>query len=557
MLERSGEKWMPRKPDENGNRHFIGAVAYTSDFRRIEQLPRRDWTIEPMATEIKKLMTKELKMPGGAMELWTVQAIALAEIAELHGAFCPVGVGMGKSLVSLLAPVVLDAKRPLLLVPAALRDQTLSHVVPKMRKHWRLSSALQVRGYSEISLEKNKDLLDELSPDLIIFDECHYLKNKSAGRTKRVLRFLREHPDVWCAALSGTIASRSLKDWSHISQWTLRDGSPVPSKWQELSEWAEALDADVPEEQRFLPGALKKFCKKDESPRAGFRRRLVETPGVIATKENDLGCSLVIQARNPAVPLVVQAALEKLRTSWETPNGDPLTNAIDLWRHAREIALGFWYAWTEAPPQDWMKARRVWKRYVRETLKHNRRGLDTELQVWNESSRGPHIEWSNWSVLKDSFKPISKPRWISDFAIQDCVKWFEEDAGIVWVEHVAFGERLSQFTNFRYFGAGDNDIVTTPETKIIASIQAHCEGKNLQRWFRNLIVSPPARGQTWEQVLGRTHREGQQADEVSCDVFLHAQELRDGFEHARSDARYLEETYGHRQKLNFADMVMQ
>ena len=265
LIERSGEKWMPRKPDENGNRHFIGAVAYTSDFRRIEQLPRRDWTIEPTATEIQELMTRELKLPDGTMELWKVQAVALAEIAELRGAFCPVGVGMGKSLVSLLASVVLDVKRPLLLVPAALRDQTLLYVIPEMRKHWRLHPDLQVRGYSEISLEKNKDLLDELSPDLIIFDECHYLKNKSAGRTKRVLRFLREHPDVWCVALSGTIASRSLKDWSHISQWTLRDGSPVPSKWQELSEWAEALDADVPEEQRFLPGALKKFCEEDES----------------------------------------------------------------------------------------------------------------------------------------------------------------------------------------------------------------------------------------------------------------------------------------------------
>jgi hypothetical protein len=76
----------------------------------------------------------------------------------------------------------------------------------------------------------------------------------------------------------------------------------------------------------------------------------------------------------------------------------------------------------------------------------------------------------------------------------------------------------------------------------------------LQRWSRNLVVAPPTSGKAWEQLLGRTHREGQQADEVSFEVFLPIQELKDCFERARADAKYLEETYGNRQKLNYADI---
>jgi hypothetical protein len=109
---------------------------------------------------------------------------------------------------------------------------------------------------------------------------------------------------------------------------------------------------------------------------------------------------------------------------------------------------------------------------------------------------------------------------------------------------------------WRYFGAGDEGILMTTEPAICVSIDAHSTGKNLERYSRNLITSPPTNGETWQQLLGRTHREGQLADTVTVEVMLHCEELEACFEKARADARYLEDTFGNRQKLNFADIAI-
>jgi hypothetical protein len=489
------------------------------------------------------------------MELWPIQAIALLEIAVYGGAFLPIGVGQGKALISLLSPVVLKAERPLLLVPAQLRDQTKSHVIPDMSRHWRLHETLVVKGYEEISLEKNKDFLFNMHPDVIIMDECHRCKNLKAGRTRRLVRYFREYPETRCVAMSGTISKRSVKDWAHLSQWCLRERTPLPIRWQELTEWADALDEGIEDGQRVAPGALSQFCKDQENVRQGFRRRMVETPGIVASKDDDLSMSLQITTIKRKLPENVLSKIHTLRTNWETPNGDLVVNAIDLWRHAREMALGFWYRWKPAPPRDWLDARREWKTYVREVLKHNRRGLDTELQVWNEAKRDGSIqEWIDWVNIKDTYKYDLVTEWISEFAVEYCAQW-AKDGGIIWVSHPPFGAKVAEKSQIPYFGAGNTGILDTDEPAIVASISAHGEGKNLQRYWRNLVSCPPTSGKIWEQLLGRTHRKGQKSDEVICDVWTPIDELTKSFEQARADAVYLEDTYGNRQKLNFADIV--
>jgi hypothetical protein len=426
-----------------------------------------------------------------------------------------------------------------------------------MSKHWKLYTGLRVVGYSELSLEKNKDLLFDMKPDVIIADEAQYLKNKTSGRTKRMVRFFREYPDTVCIAMSGTISSKSLKDWAHISEWCLGPFSPVPMRWQELCEWADALDSDVPEQSRMSPGALMEFCEEGENARQGFRRRLVQTPGVVASEENQLGVSLRINAkRDIVIPEEVQNAIQKTKSRWETPNGDIITDAVSLWRHVRELALGFWYRWEPAAPPEWMAARKEWKSYVRDTLKHNRRGLDTELQVWNECKRENPIQiWKDWKEIKDTFKINTVAEWIDPFVLYWCKDWLQYENGICWVEHREFGKKLAEYSGFPYYGAGDSRILETKERSIIASVSAHGEGKNLQRFGKNLVVCPSSSGKTWEQLLGRTHRPGQQADEVWCDVFMHLKDFEDSFDKARADARYLEDTYGNSQKLNYADLI--
>jgi hypothetical protein len=567
LMHQSGTTKVPRYAKEGFG--FRAIVTASSEFRRIDSLPRRTWEAE--AEHFQKVLTDEFRTLAGKMTLRIVQAVAIAEAVLYGGAFCPIGVGGGKALISLLAPLAMDSKRPLLVVPAQLREQTNRFVIPQMKQHWKLHPNLRVIGYSELSLEKNAQMLEEYRPDLIILDECHRLKNKKAGRTRRVLRYFKEHPETRCVAMSGTVSSRSIKDYAHIIEWCLGGGSPVPLRWQELTEWADCVDTKVPDDRRVGPGALRKWCDEGENVRQGFRRRLVQTPGVIASKEGALGTSLqILQFGRLIIPVRIQFEIDKMRNTWETPNGDIITEAVELWRHIRELALGFYYRWDPPAPRDWLDARRAWKSCVRGTLKVSK-DFDTELQVWNAAKNKNSLlgynfvpvydAWKAWSKIKDTFKPNPVAEWLDDFALRACGQWLnqsvwkENDKRIVWVEHRAFGEALAK-RGWDYFGAGDNRILDTQQTAIVASIAAHGEGKNLERFSKNLIVSPPASGKVWEQVLGRTHRPGQEADEVTCEVFLDVPECRESFEQARRDAKYLEDSLGNVQKLNYADIVV-
>jgi superfamily II DNA or RNA helicase len=89
----------------------------------------------------------------------------------------------------------------------------------------------------------------------------------------------------------------------------------------------------------------------------------------------------------------------------------------------------------------------------------------------------------------------------------------------------------------------------------IVSIRAHGTGKNLQAYSVSLVLTPPGSGATWEQLLGRLHRPGQNADEVLFKVWQHTKELRAAFDQALSDASYIETTLGSKQKLSYANIV--
>ena len=113
---------------------------------------------------------------------------------------------------------------------------------------------------------------------------------------------------------------------------------------------------------------------------------------------------------------------------------------------------------------------------------------------------------------------------------------------------------MSKLTGFPYHGGGkqaSSDILKeNGKRSIVASINAHREGKNLQDSFsRNLVITvmPDAGG--LEQVIGRTHREGQPEDEVTFEFYLHTTELKDALEKAQLRAKYVQETTGSAQKL--------
>lgn len=532
-------------------------VSKSRELDRIVALPRRRWQDDDHSY-------LDVISP---MPLRPVQRAALAELHDAGGLFAPIRVGGGKTLISNLAPVVCDAVHTLLVVPAALVAKTHRDF-----KAYGVRARFSIQSYEWLGRASAEGWLEAQGFDLVILDECQKCKNKQAAVTRRLHRFIHAHtPTV--VAMSGTPTSRSLRDYAHIVEWTtLRRDSllcPVPRSWPVVQEWSQCLDADV--ERRMSPGALEVLMNNEEKAlpeldgvRSAWRRRLTETPGVVATEESFDGPPLVITADVSTIKNErAQEGFHRLRSRWETPDGQTFSQAADLWRHARELACGFFYRWKIQPPTEWLEARRAWHAFVRQILSHSRH-LDSELTVANACSRGelPGEAFFEWRKLRKTFEPVTEPVWIHDEAIRD-VERILEPGMIVWVEHIAVGEALASQLELAYYANLGVDrqtgkAIESEEGKrpVIASIAANSAGRNLQAFSKSYIVSAPEQGALWEQLLGRTHRDGQKAPLVEVVVRMACVEQWLGFERARTDATYIEKTTGQEQKLLHSDVCV-
>lgn len=558
-----------------------------AEMDRIVGLPRREWT-DARKVEAAKLLTAWLKKPGGTMALKPVQAQALVEAHDTGGLVGELAAGSGKTLTTFLLPVVVKARRTLLLVPAKLREKTFDDWAD-LAKHWSLppilgvedtgpapnESIIRVQSYESLSHINYASFVDEYDPDLIIADEAHFLSRMKAGRSKRVFRFLKnakkQNRKVTFIPLSGTMRRKSFRDCAHLYEAALGDKSPLPTEYPSLEQWCYALDEGVKAETRYKPGALLRLATDDEKTdgldgvRRAVRRRLVDSAGVVATTELSCSLPLTLQVRPVEVPNAVKTAMHRLRTDYELPTGDTVDAGIAFWQHAREIASGFAYRWDPPAPKPWLEARRAWNAFVRARLDHpGKLKLDTPLQVWNAVEAGQFgrvVEWEAWKAIRATFEPKTVPHWISDYLVRDAEAWAKETGGIVWVSHTAAytGDDDDDvvgntFRDIPYFGAGDERIKTY-KGPCAASIRSHGTGKNLTQWHKALILAFPSSGSTLEQLLARHHREKQQADLVEFYFYLHSKEMLAALQTAIGDARFQETTSGSPQRILSAALL--
>ena len=551
----------------------LGGVPRSTEFLRIESLPRRVWTDE-VAEDLADKLTAALKTPGGQQRLRPVQAIALLEAYNEQGLFGVIRVGGGKTLITLLVALVMGAKRPLLLLPAKLIAKT-EREMQQLAKHWKIPTTIRLVSYEKLGRANHALLLEQYKPDLIIGDEIHKIKNPQAAVTRRVRRYQAATP-TRMVGLSGTITKRSLRDYAHIASWCLPKGCPLPQKYSELEQWANALDEKCNPVNRSAPGSLLELATEEErktldpivAARRGFARRLMETPGVVKTKDGpaDIGCSLqinslVLNNNN----LEAEAHFEQLRRAWEVPDGHPLADAVAVWRHAREMALGFFYRWNPRPPQVWLEARRSWASVCREIITNNRQGLDSELQVARmvADGYGKHLHapelYRAWKLIEPAFKPNTEAVWFDDTAINAAADWGHKHKGLIWIEQTEFGKKLAEVSGLPFYHRkglnAEGQPVEAEEGKrsVIVSLGSNSEGRNLQQFHENLITSPMPNGSQWEQTLGRSHRDGQKEDEVTCQVLVNCLEHGTAFHQAVRDAHFMQDTTQQEYKLCFAD----
>lgn len=547
---------------------YKSEVIADADYRRIAAIPRRTWT-EAETKDLVKKMTDICKIPSGKQTLRPRQAIALFEIAQDGRGFFPIPVGGGKTLISFLAPYVLEARRPLLLLPAGLMAKTVREM-GEAHNHWKVSRSIRMKSYEELGRVKAKDSLDSLPPDLIILDEAHKVKNLKAAVSRRVARFMSSNPDTKVIVLSGTIMNHSITDFAHMMHWSMKHDSLVPFEQKTLMQWAEVLDDR--EMKRVAPGALVELATPEErklgkfkAARLGFNRRLAETSGVLIAHAEGANCSIEINPVTYKVKPVTESHFVTLRSEWITPDEWELMQAVEVWACARQLALGFHYVWDPRPPKSWSEPRKDWNKFVRETLSRSHH-LDSPHQVALACEAGElrRDYYDRWMRVKGSFEPNTVPQWHDESALDFCADWLEKHpTGICWVEHSYFGRALSKKTKIPYFGRegrnADGDLIDEPGKKytgkrIIASAPSNGTGRNLQAWNENLIVSVP-NGSALEQLIGRTHREGQQADEVLVDIVFSCAEHLEGWTSARESANMVEEMLGQPQKILFADLT--
>lgn len=527
-------------------------VRDCDEFKRIWNLPiRRPRDLQSLAQDL----TRAFRTPNGTMTLRPTQAQLILEAYDQGGAYAAMPVGSGKTLASFLLPAFFQCQRPLLIIPAKMKPQAQADL-ERYRQHFRLPD-VRVMSYEYLSQPDNQEALLYLAPDLIILDEAHKFRNIGAARSRRFFGFL-DRIQTRIVPMSGSVTRRRLKDFMHFLWYALPDGkAPVPYDPYTASMWGLALDSGVNAFERARPGPLLKLADRFGVPkdltdldraRQGFGARLASTPGVVIATEASTDAPLIIRSRPLTVPRSVDLALKTLRDTWVAPNGDELDSKLMLWASARELAQGFYSVWVPDAPEPWMRARKQWHKFVRKTIERCEPGLDSPFWVAKKYAEHPwHVDWVN---VRDTFEPNPVAIWVDDFLLKDAAKWLHETRGIAWVDRVDVGERLAKMAGVRYYGAGKDNAtaVLNASGPIVCSTRAQGEGRNMQRYNNNLLVSCPSSADDWNQIVGRTWRSGQTRT-VLVDVYQHCQELVDSLLTAKADAEYIAGTLGQDQCL--------
>lgn len=575
----------------------INPHVLTPDMQRIINIPKtpdNDWWGWPVFDSLYKCGNAE----DSKFELNKIQRIGLSKLINTGGLLAMLPVGWGKTLLGLLAPTVVKATRPLYLTRAK-NIQTTKDELVKFYPHFNIQNNIEFYSYEgNLSRAEFAHILTNKKPDLIIADEGHCLRHLTSARTKRFVRYFQwaeeANHSVKLVVMSGTLSIRSIKDYEHLSRICLRENSPLPFDSEELQQWATVLDAHmdaglsatnalvplVPSEQ------FKSFAQAFGSDttaglqtnlREVFQRRLRTNPGIVSTSESSVSCSLNLHLwRQCGVDSEVVKHLNELDEHpdhygllppTEVMGPESYADYISNFKieKANQLMHGFYYQWDwpgGQPDMEYVDARSRWAQVLSDELHSNHRaGYDSPALVVKSIEEGRNSNqdlidaWGRWKVQSQKPEPPKKVVWISDYLIDLILQWNVKHSGserIIWVDYDVFGVELAKALTVDYYGAGSSVPVDSPA---IASRRAHGTGQNLQTYSCNLVVSSTLNGAEWEQLLGRTHRQGQKEDEVSAHILLHTDRYKRKWLDALAEAKYLQESLGQKQKILYATHI--
>jgi hypothetical protein len=328
------------------------------------------------------------------------------------------------------------------------------------------------------------------------------------------------------------------------------------------------------------PGALARLVPEGvetpwpfgrEAASAAVGARLRATAGVVCADEGfdgPLTLSALGGEQGMPCPPGLAVALDRLETRGELPNGTPL-EPLHVSPAVCRLAIGCWHDLDPPPPERWKEARRAWVSAARDAI--DAQIADTPEHVARLAARGhPDLVhalgcWAEWKSVRDDYDPEKHraPRWDLDPS-GAVVRWIAQQCDgrtIVWVRSIAVGRCVAAELGCGFYRVRGCDETTGHRLEdvgrrarggepgpAVVSIGSGGEALNLQPWCRNIVLEPPSGGDSWEQMLGRTHRSGQTRP-VECLIPVSRQTHKNILDSALRSAMFMESLTGQRQKL--------
>lgn len=559
-----------------------------SDLQRIIDLPVHC----PDDVDLTRLVVR----PGALFrkkpaKLLPVQSRFVQEGLDMDGALGFIGVGHGKTLTILSLAYLLSVQKGiptskmLLLLPSSVRADFYAQWAEYVHA-FRLPAGINIKTYDELSNPNSTAYLEQLKPEAIFCDEADALRNFTASRTNRFMRYLKKN-SIWYGgkcrlyALSGTLQAKSIGDWAHLAKYALGPNSPAPIEYRTLELFREVLDDEDPL-SNYLDPLVDAFGEVDDSPRIAFRNRLLCTRGVVVTQDGSVdSVALTFRKRNVYVPPEMEAHMEKLVKMWELPNGEMLESALEIHAKSIELSQGFYheYVWPDGQVNEpWLQARRRWCREVQKAATGGHAGYDSAKLLWDacvaeemggfrDKNLDPALReaYYEWKDHRDTPPPPTRAVWLSYYLVLDTLQWLKQQTEpvLVWCASPEMSDMLDKWApqlnvQLKNLGVGPKAnawLASRPKPiNVIVSSNSHYRGKNLQQWSRNFLITPPSGGSLMEQLAGRSHRQGQDTA-VEFDVNQHTEACRKAWASCETDARGAEGTIGVKNKLNHAVVV--
>ncbi len=408
------------------------------------------------------------------------------------------------------------------------------------------------------------------------------------------------HLITWCLRDNSPLphSSFAAMQWGSVIDANARPTDSMTRPMRPLIDWGRDFFSS------------ENFPLSRDGFRKAYRYRLVTAPGVAAMGEGEIGTSLILRNEPAQTGEEGWSRLTKLIDQvvedWTTPSGDPIDHAIHMHKWMRELSAGFynelyWPSVSEladrrdleeseaeqvlAAAKKFHEAQNKYSKGLREWIgKHSKDGLDAPMLIGNnmyhygDRDVGPELFhlWKSkeeakrqaippWEMerLENRRRPLS--RWkrevrVCPYKINAAVKWALDNPGaLIWYYHIEVGKWL--FEEMKKAGIDARhcpdgvkhdkwiiDPLNAGHT-VIVSIPSHCEGKNLQHFQKNYVVEWPRSAKESEQMLGRTHRNGQLADELIVTTCKTLPWDHESFGATLNDALYAHQTTANRQKL--------